>query len=63
MARPMMGDPAPEAPVSVTRDVIDGAMLPNSQATMSCADAECDLAVLMARSVWPGLARPRGRWS
>ena len=31
MARPMMGDSAPEAPVSVTRDVIDGAMLPNSQ--------------------------------
>jgi hypothetical protein len=31
MARSMMGDPAPEAPVSVTRDVIDGAMLPNSQ--------------------------------
>ena len=30
-ARPMMGDPAPEAPVSVTREVIDSAMLPNSQ--------------------------------
>ena len=29
--QPMMGDPAPEAPVSVTRDVIDSAMLPNSQ--------------------------------
>lgn len=30
-AVPMMGSPAPDAPVTVTREVIDSAMLPNSQ--------------------------------